>query len=152
GSKVDLRGLNAVVSEPESDLSDVVCCFEHPHRASVPQGVRRNAFLGQRGTSQCCRAHTTFEHVFEARPRHCAAACVQEEFWDSSLAADSKPRTKICPGPLPDRQHSFAPPLSEDSDGRLRLKGDVINSQADKLGDSESRDEAYVQHGSIADS
>src|SRR5580700_10738690 len=40
GAKIDLRGLNAAVSEPESDLPDVMCCLEHQHRTSVSQGVR----------------------------------------------------------------------------------------------------------------
>lgn len=40
GAKIDLRGLNAAMSEPESNLPDVMCCLEHQHRTSVPQGVR----------------------------------------------------------------------------------------------------------------
>ena len=40
GPKIHLGGLDAAVAEPESNLPDVVCCLEHPHRTAVPQGVR----------------------------------------------------------------------------------------------------------------
>jgi hypothetical protein len=92
------------------------------------------------------------EHVFESRPGHGATACVEEKFRHGSLTTDRKPCTKIGTGPLPNRQHSFAPAFSDDADERLRLKGHVIDPQTDKLGDSKACHKAHIQHSSIADS
>src|SRR6202008_5156305 len=46
GSQIDLRALQAGVSEPKGDFSDVASCLECMHGARVSQNVRTNAFGG----------------------------------------------------------------------------------------------------------
>ena len=147
--QVHLGGADIGVAKPERDLADVAGSLQHQDRTTVPQKMWRQRAAAQRRASGRSGFCVLFEDVFEAGAGHRHPLCVDEQLRRRRLSAHRKPGAQVASGFLPERKAAFAPALAEHQDARPRLQSDILQGEADQLGDAQTAGEAQVQHGPI---
>ncbi len=65
GVEVHLGRLRGFVAEPERDHAQVDAAVQQRHRGGLPQGVRRDDFLAQRGTGPTCGHGVPYDEALE---------------------------------------------------------------------------------------
>jgi hypothetical protein len=91
------------------------------------------------------------ENVLESRSRQRLAPGADEEFRHRCGASDGDPRTHSRRGCLPQGETPLPSPFAEDEHARVRLKGQIVDAQADQFGDTQRGRVAQVQHRAVAD-
>lgn len=61
GLDVDVRGLQALVTKPQSDDRWIHASLEQVHRGGMPKHMRGDGFVGQRRDAPLCANHSLVE-------------------------------------------------------------------------------------------
>src|SRR3989442_1109783 len=89
----------------------------------MPQAVRRNPFLRQRGLLGAGSPNVFLQNVFETRPGHDIAASVRKESCGVWFAAHLKPVTKGDRSFFPQRKHPLTTAFAHHMNAWLRVEG-----------------------------
>ena len=103
-AQIDFRGADIGMTEPQSDLSNVMRGLKHDHRATVPQLMRRYRAPAQGWTGMGRTADVLVQHIFEAGSCHRPAFGIDEELRCANIPPHGQPSPQIGRGFLPERK------------------------------------------------
>ena len=137
------------MAEPKRHLAYIARGLKHYDCAAVPQLVRRDGSGGERGAFLAGHLHVLAEYILEAIARHRRAFGIDEQLRRANVTADAEPGPQVVRGLLPERKTALAPPLAPDHHARRAPERDVLQQDADQLGDTQTAGEAQVQHRAV---
>ncbi len=135
-STVLVRGLRALVAEPQRDGRHVDAGLEQVHGGGVADNVWRHAFHGQARTSLMCPLARLIKQMGDALSRQAVAARVAERIVGRGLTFLVEPLAQTAAGSGPQGYGSLLAPLSEELDDCGGAEAHVCAPKRHELGDT----------------
>jgi len=110
-TRVDFRGRQSRVSQPQRHLTDVLRCLQDDHRACVPEHVGRDAFLVEAGMCSSGGRCMLLEQIGEAPSAQRLSPSVDEHLGRCDPTANGEPCAQGRGGGLPQGERAFPSPL-----------------------------------------
>ena len=107
--------------------------------------MRGNSLRQQRRASLGCRLNVLFEDIRDAPPTQWLTTSIDEDLRNENASTDTEPGPQSGGRIFQERQHSLLASFATDKDARCGLKCQVVNAQADELGDSQSSGDGEVK-------